>query len=76
MLYDLVLQKPVPTLFAGDVLLFLPGVLMLAGFLLQPHLEQSQAQRTAGNPGFSAADGVVDLLLRVSGYLLAIRLAQ
>jgi diguanylate cyclase (GGDEF)-like protein len=45
MFYDLVLRKPVPMLFAGDVLLFLPGVLMLAGLLLRPHLQQSQ--RTA-----------------------------
>jgi diguanylate cyclase (GGDEF)-like protein len=42
MLYDLVWKKPLPLLFAGDVLLFLPGVMMLAGFLLQPHLEQSK----------------------------------
>jgi diguanylate cyclase (GGDEF)-like protein len=42
MLYDVVLQRPVPMIFEGDVLLFLPGVLMLAGFLLRPHLEQSR----------------------------------
>jgi diguanylate cyclase (GGDEF)-like protein len=47
-LYDVFLQKPVPTLFAGDVLLFLPGVLMLAGFLLRPHLEQSQRRARLG----------------------------
>ena len=48
MLYDVVLQKPVPMLFAGDVLLFLPGVLMLAGFLLRPHLEQSKRSARLG----------------------------
>lgn len=48
MLYDVFLQKPVPMLFAGDVLLFLPGVLMLAGFLLRPHLEQSQRSTRLG----------------------------
>ena len=36
-------------LFAGDVLLFLPsGVLMLAGFLLRPHLEQSKRSTRLG----------------------------
>ena len=54
MLYDLVLRKPVPGPFALDVLLFLPGVLMLAGFLLQPHLEQSKR---------SARLGMLDFLL-------------
>lgn len=54
MYYDLVLQKPVPMLFAGDVLLFLPGILMLAGFLLRPHLQQS---------GPSARLGMLDFLL-------------
>ena len=42
MFYDLVLQKPLPKLFAGDVLLILPGALMLAGLLLRPHLQQSE----------------------------------
>ena len=40
--YDLVLQKPLPKLFVGDVLLILPGALMLAGLLLRPHLQQSE----------------------------------
>ena len=52
MLYDLVLQKPLPTLFAGDVLLFLPGVMMLAGFLLRPHLEQSKRSTRLGTLDF------------------------
>ena len=52
MLYDLVLKKPLPTLFAGDVLLFLPGVMMLAGFLLQPHLEQSKRSARLGTLDF------------------------
>jgi diguanylate cyclase (GGDEF)-like protein len=52
MVYDLVLKKPLPTLFAGDVLLFLPGVMMLAGFLLQPHLEQSKRSARLGTLDF------------------------
>jgi len=56
MYYDLVLRKPVPMLFAGDVLLFLPGVLMLAGFLLRPHLQQSKR---------SARLGMLDFLLLI-----------
>jgi diguanylate cyclase (GGDEF)-like protein len=54
MLYDVFLQKEVPMLFAGDVMLFVPGVLMLAGFLLRPHIEQSRR---------SARLGTVDFLL-------------
>ncbi|MGA8087041.1 MAG: GGDEF domain-containing protein [Terracidiphilus sp.] len=52
MLYDLVLRKPLPLLFAGDVLLFLPGVMMLAGFLLRPHLEQSKRSARLGTLDF------------------------
>jgi diguanylate cyclase (GGDEF)-like protein len=37
-LYDVVLRKPLPEMFPGDVLLFLAGVPMLAGLLLRPHL--------------------------------------
>jgi diguanylate cyclase (GGDEF)-like protein len=55
-LYDVFLQEPVPTLFAADVLLFLPGVLMLGGFLLRPHLEQSKR---------SARLGMLDFLLLI-----------
>ena len=54
MVYDIILQKPVPMLFLGDVLLFLPSLLMLAGFLLQPHFEQ---------PRRSARLGTLDFLL-------------
>jgi diguanylate cyclase (GGDEF)-like protein len=54
MCYDLILRKPVPMLFAGDVLLFIPGVLILAGLLLRPHVQQSQ---------HSARMGVLDFLL-------------
>ena len=54
--YDVFLNKPVPMLFAGDVLLFLPGLLMLSGFLLRPHLEQSP---------HSARLGTVDFLLLI-----------
>ena len=37
-LFDVVLRKPMPEMFPGDVLLFLTGVPMLAGLLLRPHL--------------------------------------
>jgi diguanylate cyclase (GGDEF)-like protein len=50
--YDVFLQKDVPTLFAGDVLPFLPGVLMLAGFLLRPHIEQSRRGARLGTIHF------------------------
>jgi diguanylate cyclase (GGDEF)-like protein len=56
MYYDVVRQKQVPMLFAGDVLLFIPGLLMLSGFLLRPHVQQSRR---------SARLGTVDFLLLV-----------
>lgn len=52
MVYDVVLQKPVPMLFAGDVLLFAPGVLMLASFLLRPHITQSRHSALLGTQDF------------------------
>jgi diguanylate cyclase (GGDEF)-like protein len=52
--YDIVLRKPLPMMFAGDVLLFLPGVLMLAGLLLRPHLHPSK---------HSVRFGMLDFLL-------------
>jgi diguanylate cyclase (GGDEF)-like protein len=48
MFYDLVLQKPLPKFFDGDVLLILPGALMLAGLLLRPHLQQSEHSSRLG----------------------------
>lgn len=60
MVYDLILRKPVPILFEGDVLLFFPGILMLAGFLLRPHLEQSKR---------SARLGMLDFWLLVSWWV-------
>jgi diguanylate cyclase (GGDEF)-like protein len=53
-LYDVILQKPVPVLFAGDVFRILPDVFLLAGFLLRPHLQQSKS---------SARLGMLDFLL-------------
>jgi diguanylate cyclase (GGDEF)-like protein len=41
MLFDVVLRKPLPEMFPGDVILFLAGVPMLACLLLRPHLEPS-----------------------------------
>jgi diguanylate cyclase (GGDEF)-like protein len=51
--YDVFLQKDVPTLFIGDVLPFLPGILLLAGFLLRPHVEQSRRGARLGSIHFS-----------------------
>jgi len=40
--WDVILRRPVPEMFPGDVILFLAGVPMLAGLLLRPHLEPSK----------------------------------
>ena len=50
--YDVILQKPVPVLSAGDVFRILPGVFLLAGFLLRPHLQQSKSSARLGMPDF------------------------
>jgi diguanylate cyclase (GGDEF)-like protein len=55
--YDVFLQRPMPVVFAGDVLLFVAGVPMLAGLLLQPHLHPSAR---------SARMGMLDFLLLMS----------
>jgi diguanylate cyclase (GGDEF)-like protein len=52
--YDIFLHQPMPEVFAGDVLLFVAGVPMLAGLLLRPHLQPSAR---------SARLGVLDFLL-------------
>jgi diguanylate cyclase (GGDEF)-like protein len=46
--YDVVLQKPMPEMFPGDIVLFLAGVPMLAGFLLRPHLTPSECTLRLG----------------------------
>jgi len=46
--YDVVLQKPIPQMFPGDVVLFLAGVPMLAGLLLRPHLLPSERSTRLG----------------------------
>jgi diguanylate cyclase (GGDEF)-like protein len=53
-LYDIVLRKPVPAMFFGDVILFLAGVPMLGGLLLRPNLQQNKQ---------SARLGTIDFLL-------------
>jgi len=52
MYWDVVLQKQVPMLFAGDVLMFIPGLLMLSGLLLRPHLQQSRRSARLGTVDF------------------------
>ena len=52
MFYDVILRKQVPVPFGGDVFLILPGVFLLAGFLLRPHLQQSKHSARLGMPDF------------------------
>ncbi len=51
--YDMFLRKPMPDAFAGDVLLFLAGVPMLAGLLLRPHVKPSKNNARLGIMDFS-----------------------
>jgi diguanylate cyclase (GGDEF)-like protein len=46
--YDVVLRKPLPEMFAGDAILFLAAVPMLAGLLLRPHLDPSHRSMRFG----------------------------
>lgn len=52
MVFDLVLRKEVPNLFAGDALLFLSGIPALAGLLLQPHVAASKSKNRLGTVDF------------------------
>ncbi len=52
MVYDIILKKPIPPVFAGDGLLFLAGVPMLAGLLLRPHLQPSERSARLGQVDF------------------------
>ena len=47
-LYDVILRKPVPSLFAADALLFMAAVPMLAGLLLRPNLRPSKRAARLG----------------------------
>src|SRR5579863_9328490 len=40
--YDVILRKPLPEMFPGDIILFLAGVPMLGGLLLRPHAQPSK----------------------------------
>ena len=51
--FDLVLQKPMPLMFSADALLFMSGVPMLAGLLLRPHLQPSERSARLGALDFS-----------------------
>lgn len=52
MVFDLVLKRDVPDLFAGDALLFVSGVPALAGLLLQPHAATTRARNRLGMVDF------------------------
>lgn len=47
-LFDVILRRPLPDMFPGDVILFLAGVPMLAGLLLRPHLLPSTRSARLG----------------------------
>lgn len=51
--YDVILRKPMPDVFTGDILFFLAGVPMLAGLLLRPHLQLSERSARLGMIDFS-----------------------
>ena len=52
MVYELVLRREVPNPFVGDVLLFLSEVPVLAGLLLQPHVEAHRSEDSFGAVDF------------------------
>jgi diguanylate cyclase (GGDEF)-like protein len=58
--YELILKKEAPNPFIGDIFLFLSEVPMVAGFLLQPHLEER---------GERVRVGIVDFLLLLLWWL-------
>jgi diguanylate cyclase (GGDEF)-like protein len=50
--YDVVLRKPMPDMFPGDVLLFLAGVPILGALLLRPHVDASDRSAQMGTLDF------------------------
>ena len=52
MYFDLVLRKEVPTLFAGDILIFLSNIPFLAALLLQPHHDPVEGRKSKGTVDF------------------------
>ncbi|MGA1985486.1 MAG: GGDEF domain-containing protein [Candidatus Sulfotelmatobacter sp.] len=58
--FDLVLQKKVPSMYPADALLFLAGAPMIAGLLLRPHRQPSER---------SARLGLLDFLLLLLWWL-------
>ncbi len=53
-LFDLILQRKMPSMYPADALLFLAGAPMVAGLLLRPHVQPSER---------SARLGLLDFLL-------------
>ena len=58
--FDLVLQKKIPSMYPADALLFLAGAPMIAGVLLRPHRQPSTS---------SSRLGILDFLLLVLWWL-------
>ncbi len=52
MYFDLVLRKEAPNPFAGDILLFLSSIPVLAALLLQPHLDSVEDRKAQGGVDF------------------------
>jgi diguanylate cyclase (GGDEF)-like protein len=50
--YDVVFRKPMPTMFPGDILLFLAGIPVLAALLLRPHVDPTERSVRFGMPDF------------------------
>ena len=48
MAYEVILRKEAPNPFIGDIFLFLAEVPLVAGFLLQPHLEERSERSRVG----------------------------
>lgn len=48
MVWDLVLQRPVPAMYPADALLFLAAAPMIAGVLLRPHRQPSEQSARLG----------------------------
>jgi diguanylate cyclase (GGDEF)-like protein len=51
--YEVILRKEAPNPFIGDIFLFLAEVPVVAGFLLQPHLEERGERSRVGIVDFS-----------------------
>ena len=74
--YEVILRRDVPDLFAGDIIIFLHIVPLMAALALRPHVPRDEYAARVGQARFRAVTALVDLSLRPHRHAVAIRRAD